>query len=177
MPNLLLRWIIFVFAILLVAGILPGVRVDGVPAAIAGAAVLGALNLLVKPLLVFLTLPLTFFSLGFFLLILNGLIFQFAGYLVPGLHIDSFGSAFFGALIVSFVSWLLTPRSSHPQNKFFFFRSDSRPFGSRRPPTENTTFRSHPNSLEDNSFRSTSHQHKKEKEIVDLAPGKNGEWQ
>lgn len=131
MPNLLLRWLITVFAILVVAGLLPGVHVDGIPTAIAAAAVLGVLNLLVKPILIFLTLPLTLISLGFFLLILNALLFELAAYLVPGLHIDSFGSAFLGALIVSLVTWIVTPRSPKSHQSFFVFRTGKR----QRPPS------------------------------------------
>lgn len=129
MPYLVIRWLVTTLAVLLVAGLLPGVKVDGIPTAIAAAAVLSVLNLLVRPILVFLTLPLTLFTLGFFLLVLNALMFQLAAAIVPGLHIEGFGSAFLGALIVSIVSWLTSFRG--PRGRIVFVRTPPRP----NPPT------------------------------------------
>lgn len=131
MPRLLIRWLITTLAVLMVAGLLPGVHVDGVPTAVAAAAVLGVLNLLVRPILIFLTLPLTVFTFGFFLLVLNALVFWLAGAIVPGFRIESFGSAFLGALIVSVVTWLTSFSSGGPgSRRIVFIRQEPRP---RRP--------------------------------------------
>ncbi len=75
--------------------------------ALFAAAVLGILNALVRPLLILLTLPLTIVTLGFFILVINALLFQLASALVPGLHVASFWSAVFASVIVSIVSWIL----------------------------------------------------------------------
>jgi putative membrane protein len=56
---------------------------------------------------VVLTLPISFITLGFFILVLNAITFSLAAWFVPGFHISSFGGAFMGAIITSITSWLL----------------------------------------------------------------------
>ena len=100
------RWFILALTIMTIPYLISGVSVDGLGPALAAAVVISILNVVVKPLLVILTLPLTVLSLGFFLLIINALVFQLAGHFVNGIHVASFGAAFFASLIVSVVSWL-----------------------------------------------------------------------
>lgn len=100
----LFRWLAISVAILLVPYLISGVTVRDFGSALVAAAVLGVLNTFLKPVLVLLTLPLTFFTLGFFLLVINAVLFQFAGSLVAGIHIASFWSALGASLIVSLVS-------------------------------------------------------------------------
>lgn len=106
MPGILIRWLVTTLAILIVPHLISGVTVESAGTAILGGAILGILNALVRPVLVILTLPLSIFTLGFFILVINALMFQLAGALVPGFHVASFWSAFFAAIIVSIVSWL-----------------------------------------------------------------------
>jgi len=75
--------------------------------AIAGL-VLGIINAIVRPVLVFLTLPLTLLTLGVFLLVLNAFCLWLTTVFVPGFQVDGFWAAFLGALVVSCVSWVLT---------------------------------------------------------------------
>lgn len=103
----IVRWTLSTLTILAVPYLVSGVTVDGFGTALLAALLLGLLNVTLKPLLILLTLPLTLFTLGFFLLIVNALVFQFAGAILPGLHVDSFGSAFLAALFVSIMNWLL----------------------------------------------------------------------
>lgn len=107
MKSLLARWLVTTLAILAVSYLLPGVEVEGLGSALAVAAVLGVLNFVVKPVLVLLTLPITIVSLGFFLLVINALVFELAASVVRGVHVASFWSALFASLFVSFVSWLM----------------------------------------------------------------------
>ncbi|MBI5252465.1 MAG: phage holin family protein [Desulfomonile tiedjei] len=107
MSGVLVRWLITTIAILVIPYVLSGVRVEGFWSALLGAAVLGILNALVRPLLILLTLPLTIVTLGFFILVINALLFQLAGALVPGLYVSSFWSALFASIIVSIVSWIM----------------------------------------------------------------------
>ncbi len=67
---------------------------------------LGLMNAFVRPILIVLTLPLTVLSLGFFLLVINGLMVGLVAWLMPGMQVAGFGSAFGTALIVSVVSWI-----------------------------------------------------------------------
>jgi putative membrane protein len=94
-------------AILLIPHLISGVRVEGIGSALAAAAILGVLNALIRPILIILTLPLTIVTLGLFVLIINALLFQLAGAVVSGVHIDSFWSAFLGSLVVTIVSWVV----------------------------------------------------------------------
>ena len=103
----LIRWLITSLVILAVPHLVSGIQVDTVGAALAVALVLGFLNTLVRPILIILTLPLTVLTLGLFLLVINALLLQLAAFFVAGVHIASFGSAFWGALLISLVSWAL----------------------------------------------------------------------
>lgn len=105
--NWFARLVLTSLTILAVPYVVSGVQVDGFGTALLAAALLGFLNVTVKPLLILFTLPLTLLSFGFFLLIVNALVFEILGGLLPGLHVDSFGSAFLAALMVSIVSWAL----------------------------------------------------------------------
>jgi putative membrane protein len=107
MTGILIRWLITTLAILAVPYLISGVRVESFGSAMLTAAILGILNALVRPILIILTLPLTILTLGLFILIINALLFELAGALVPGMYVASFWSAFFASIIVSIVSWIL----------------------------------------------------------------------
>ena len=98
------RLAISTLAIFLTSYILPGVKVDNIITAFIVAAVLAFLNTIVKPLMVLLTIPVTIFSFGFFLLIINALIILIADRLVDGFEVKSFWTAF----LFSIVLWLVT---------------------------------------------------------------------
>ncbi len=70
--------------------------------------VLGIVNALIRPVLLLLSLPFIFVTLGLFILVINALMIQLAGGIVPGFHVGSFGSSFFGAIIISVVNWGLS---------------------------------------------------------------------
>jgi len=106
MPRLLFKWLVMSLAILAIPQLVGGVRVENFGAALAVAAVLGVLNVVLKPILILLTLPLTILSLGLFLLVLNAFMVQLAPLFVAGFHVDSFWSAFVSSLIISLVSWV-----------------------------------------------------------------------
>ena len=105
---MILGWIILTLAVLVAAYIVPGVRVSSFGGALGAAAVLGLLNLLVKPVLVVLTLPLTFLTLGLFLLVINALVLLLAGAVAPGwIRVRGFGPALLASLIISLVGALM----------------------------------------------------------------------
>lgn len=100
----LTRWLVTTLAILMVPALVPSVTVDGISAALAAAAVLGVLNILIRPVLVFLTFPVTIVTFGVFLLFINAFLFEMAGFIVKGVRIESFWGAFLASLIISVVS-------------------------------------------------------------------------
>ena len=104
--GVVVRWLITTIAILVIPYVLSGVRVESFWSALLAAGVLAFLNALVRPLLILLTLPLTIVTLGFFILVINALLFQLAAAIVPGLYVASFWSALFASIIVSIVSWI-----------------------------------------------------------------------
>ena len=89
------------------AWLLPGIRITGPLSALLAGVILGFVNAIVRPVLFFLTLPLTLLTLGLFIFVLNAICFGLTAFLVPGFTIDGFFSAVFGALLVSVVSWIL----------------------------------------------------------------------
>ena len=106
--GLLLIWILNAVALLIVAYVLPGITVASFGSALIAALVLGLLNMLVKPVLVVLTLPITIVTLGLFLLVLNALLFWFVGSILKGFQVEGFGWALLGALIYSIVTGLFS---------------------------------------------------------------------
>ncbi len=105
--NFLIKTLISTFAVVITSYLLGGVSVDSFVAAIVVAFVLGVLNMILKPLLIILTIPVTIFSLGLFLLVINAFIIQLAAYIVPGFIVDTFWWALLFSVILSIVTWLL----------------------------------------------------------------------
>lgn len=98
---------------LALAGFFSGFIIDSVVTAIFAAVLFGALNALIKPILVLFSLPLTFLTLGFFYFIINGFILYLTSALIPGFVITSFWLAFFLALIISFVNSMFSRPRVH----------------------------------------------------------------
>ncbi len=105
--KLLINWLLSAAALLAVAYLYSGVVVSSFTAALIAAAVLGALNLVVRPVLVLLTLPVTLVTLGLFLFVVNALMFWAAASLVTGLSVRGFGAALIGSLLYSVLQLLI----------------------------------------------------------------------
>ena len=106
--KLLLIWFLNALALLTVAYVLPGIHVDGFTAALVAALILGLINTLLRPLLILLTLPVTMVTLGLFILVINGLLFWFAGSVLKGFEVSGFWVGVLGALLYSIFSSVLT---------------------------------------------------------------------
>ena len=102
--RLILIWICNALALLAVAYLLPGVRVEGLESALIAALVLGLINTLLRPILILLTLPVTVLSLGLFILVINGLLFWLAGSVLRGFEVSGFWVGVMGALLYSILS-------------------------------------------------------------------------
>ena len=99
--KLILNWFCSAAALLAVAYLYSGVVVSSFTGALVAAAVLGALNMVLRPILVLLTLPVTLVTLGLFLFIVNALMFWAAAGLVSGFNVTGFGAALIGSLLYS----------------------------------------------------------------------------
>jgi len=106
--NILFRWLANAGVLLLMAYYLPGIFVSGWYAALITALVLGLVNAVIKPVLVILTLPVNLITLGLFTLVINALLFWFVSTFIQGFVVSGFWPAFWGALILTVVSWLLS---------------------------------------------------------------------
>lgn len=105
--KLLLNWLISALAILSAAYILPGVHISGFTTALVVAVVLGVINALLKPFLLFLTLPINILTLGLFTLVINAAIIQLVSLIVPGFIVDNFGWALLFSLVLSLINSFL----------------------------------------------------------------------
>ena len=106
MLYLILRWILNALGVMIVAYLIPGITVSNFYTALVVALVLGILNALVRPILIFLTLPINILTLGLFTLVINALLLWFVSSFVKGFAVAGFGAAFWGALALWLVGWL-----------------------------------------------------------------------
>jgi len=104
--NFIIRILISAVAVMLTAWLLPGIEVEGFFTAILVALVLALLNVFLKPLLVILTIPITIFTFGLFLFVINALIILLVGEFVGGFYVDGFWWALLFSIILTIVSSL-----------------------------------------------------------------------
>lgn len=107
MPRFLIHWATVAMSLWVATEVVPGIHVGSFTTLAIAALVLGLINACVRPVLVFLTLPITLLTLGIFYLFVNGASFGIAAWLVPGFSVHGLGSAVFGALVVSVLSWFI----------------------------------------------------------------------
>lgn len=103
--HLLLRWLISAAAIFAVPFIVPGVSIGNIWNALVAAAVIGLINLLIRPILLIFTLPINMLTLGLFTLVVNAILFWFASTIVEGFEVHGFLAAFLGALAYWLIAW------------------------------------------------------------------------
>jgi len=105
MVSIITRWLIITMAILLASQFVPGIKVDSISTVVIAAALLGLINVFIKPILIIFTLPLNILTLGLFTFIINALLLELVAYFVKGFEVQSFLAAFLGSLIISIVTW------------------------------------------------------------------------
>ena len=108
MRHFVFRWLATTVGVMVAASIISGIRYDTVGSLIAAALLLGILNAFVRPVLLILGAPLILLTLGIFILIINGLMLYWVPGIVSGFHVDGYGSAFWGAIVIGIISWLLS---------------------------------------------------------------------
>ena len=99
--KLIVKWLLSAAALLAVAYLYSGVQVTSFGAAMIAALVIGLFNMILRPVLVVLTLPVTLLTLGLFLFVINALLFWAAASILDGFHVQGFGAALLGSLIYS----------------------------------------------------------------------------
>jgi putative membrane protein len=108
---LAIRWLILAVAVWVAAELVSGIRYGGAIDILIVAAVLGVLNLYLRPIFTLISLPLTVITLGLFLIVINAILLGLAAWLTDILgvdfDVDSIGAALLGAIIISLVSLIL----------------------------------------------------------------------
>jgi putative membrane protein len=102
--NFLIRLLVSALAAMLTAYLLPGVKIDNFITALILALVLAILNLLVKPVLIILTLPVTIVTLGLFLLVINAIIILIASNLISGFRVNGFWWALLFSIVMTIIN-------------------------------------------------------------------------
>lgn len=106
--RLILRWILNAVALMLIPEVLTSIHVESYAAALLSALLLGFVNAIVRPLLFLITLPITILTLGLFTLVINALMFWLVSNLVQGFVVPDFWTAFWGALLYSVLTWMVS---------------------------------------------------------------------
>lgn len=111
--KIILHWIILSVAVFATSKVISGITIDPLWVVLIVGACLALFNMIIKPIINILTLPINIVTLGLFSLVINGAIFWYLGTLVKGFEVTTFTAAFIGALFVSIINWIL--------NKVFHF--------------------------------------------------------
>lgn len=106
--RLALQWLLNAVALLVLPELITDLRVDSYAAALVTALLLALINTLIRPILIFVTLPITLLTLGLFTLVINALLFWGVTALVGGIHVPDFWTAFWSALLYSVLTWLVS---------------------------------------------------------------------
>lgn len=103
----LVHWVVSAAALLFTSKIIPGFRVASFGSALWAAVVIGVANILIWPVLIFLTLPINILTLGLFTFVVNGAVLMICAALIKGFEIKGWLSAIFGAIVLSLVGTVL----------------------------------------------------------------------
>jgi putative membrane protein len=103
----ILSLVVSAVALMITAFLMPGFEVKNFFSAFIAAIVIGCANYFIKPILIFLTFPITIITLGLFLFVVNGIILKMCAAILPGFEIKSWWSAILGSLVLSIVGTVL----------------------------------------------------------------------
>jgi putative membrane protein len=106
--KLLVTWILNALALLAVAYLIPNINIANIWIALIAAVVIGLANVLIKPILVILTLPITLITLGLFIFVINGVLFWVVGHFLQGFEVRTLLAGIVGAVAYSVISWILS---------------------------------------------------------------------
>ena len=124
MFGFFLRWSINLLALVITASVIPGIRIQSLQMGIIAAGILGIVNAVIRPVVLILTLPINLLTLGLFTLVINAALLKLVAEFVPGLVIESFRAAFFGALLISLISWVVNAFVSSDGTFIFIKRAN-----------------------------------------------------
>ena len=123
MTQLLVRWLVLALGVVLAAKLVPGISCSDGVTLIVVVVLLSFFNAILKPLLLLFTLPFILLTMGLGIILINALLFYWAGNLVSGFYVASFGSAVGGAIVVSLTNLIVSfltrspPRPPQPPKR------------------------------------------------------------
>lgn len=132
MAAFLLRWLVTTVAVLAAAHVIPGIRYDNWGSLLGASLLLGIINAFVRPVLLLLSIPWIIITMGLFIFVVNALLLMLVAAMVPSFHVEGFWSAFFGAIIISLVSWLLSSFFRGSDGRIYAITHHSAPAGMKR---------------------------------------------
>jgi putative membrane protein len=106
MTGFILRAVIAALGLWLASRWVVGIHVDNPETLLLAGALLGVVNAFVRPVAVILTFPITIVTLGLFLLVINAAMLGLVAWLLPGFHLDGFGAALLGTIVVGLTGWV-----------------------------------------------------------------------
>jgi len=107
MINILFKWLILTSSIMITSYLIDGIQVADISSAFLAAAVLGILNLFLRPIAIILTLPVNILSLGLFTFAINALMLIITSATISGFEVKGFWAAVIGSFVISIISWVI----------------------------------------------------------------------
>jgi putative membrane protein len=107
-PKLIIKWLINSLAVFAAGYLVHGIHISDFWSGVIAAALLGIVNAFIRPVLIILTLPLSVLTLGLFTLVINALMLKLVSWAVAGFAVEGFWAAFWGAIVISLVSWFIS---------------------------------------------------------------------
>jgi putative membrane protein len=127
MGAFVLRWFVTTIAVLVAERLLPGIQCNGWGTLLGASLLLGIINAFVRPVLLLLSLPFIIVTMGLFILVVNALLLWLVANIIPGFRVDGFWDAFFGSIIISLVSWVLSSFFRGSDGKIYSINHHSSP--------------------------------------------------
>ena len=118
MTAFLIRWLVTTIAVFAAEKIIPGIHCHSAGALLGASLLLGIINAFVRPILLLLSIPFIILTMGLFILVVNALMLMLVAQIIPSFGVDGFWSAFFGSIVISFVSWILSSFFRSSDGKF-----------------------------------------------------------
>lgn len=118
MTAFLIRWLVTTIAVFAAEKIIPGIHCQSAGALLGASLLLGIINAFVRPILLLLSIPFIILTMGLFILVVNALMLMLVAQIIPSFAVDGFWSAFFGSIVISFVSWILSSFFRSSDGKF-----------------------------------------------------------
>lgn len=105
MIQMLVLWLVSAIVLMITAYIVPGFKIKSFGSAMWASVILGLFNMLLRPILMFLSFPINFLTLGLFTFVVNAIILRITAGLLKGFDIDGWGSAIIGAVVLALVNY------------------------------------------------------------------------